>query len=567
MILGETGVGKSTWINAIANYLRFTSLEDAAVNNASDMISLIPSRFMFMDQNVKQEIMIGTPDDNEKLVVGKSATQGPKEYQFKVDNVTINLIDTPGIGDVDGIDADKRNFDSILTFLSNYEKLHAVCVLLKPNQSRLTVAFRFCVLELLTHLHKSLVQNIMFCFTHTRATFYNPGDTYDLLQELLTNNNIDIALESRKSYFCFDNEAFRLLACLNNGIEIDQRKMEAYTESWTFASEMTHQMFDQIRSLPPHDTKKTVTMNEARNIVIKLSKPMAEILEVVEKTKEEGEITRGYIANADNDIKEFERSLHFKGFCLETTALTYPMTVCTHKECVRYVPVGESRHQNIVYVTVCHGHCYVKGIQTEMTNNPNLSKCQAFNNYGQPCSNCGHDFKIHMHITYTTTIVETEFLSHEAQTNIREKGSLKEQKEEFLKQLEEKITDLEYEKMVIMDCAAKFATFMKKTAMIPYNDSFNDYLDMLINDEQSKPDDIRDRQKIEKMQENKQIYSQQIESLKVAMTSMDTRVEITAENIFEMKTELMKLKHYGSNLQLMLGNKIIIWFLILILYL
>ena len=133
MILGETGVGKSTWINAIANYLRFTSLDDAAVNQASEMISLIPSRFMFMDQNVKQEILIGNPDDNEKLVVGKSATQGPKEYQFKVDNVTINLIDTPGIGDVDGIDADRRNFDSILTFLSNYEKLHAVCVLLKPN--------------------------------------------------------------------------------------------------------------------------------------------------------------------------------------------------------------------------------------------------------------------------------------------------------------------------------------------------------------------------------------------------------------------------------------------------
>ena len=139
----------------------------------------------------------------------------------------------------------------------------------------------------------------MFCFTHTRATFYNPGDTFDLLQELLHKNNIDIPLENGKSYFCFDNEAFRLLACLNNGIEIDRRKMVAYTESWTFASEMTHQMFDQIRSLPPHDTKKTVSMNEARNIVIKLSKPMAEILDVVEKTKEEA-------ANSNEHTQDYE---------------------------------------------------------------------------------------------------------------------------------------------------------------------------------------------------------------------------------------------------------------------
>ena len=56
------------------------------------------------------------------------------------------------------------------------------------------------------------------------------------------------------------------------------------------------------------------------------------------------------------------------------------------------------------------------------------------------------------------------------------------------------------------------------------------------------------------MQENKQIYSQQIESLKVALTNSDTRIEIEAENVFEMKTQLMRLKHYGQNLQSILGR-------------
>ena len=105
-----------------------------------------------------------------------------------------------------------------------------------------------------------------------------------------------------------------------------------------------------------------------------------------------------------------------------------------------------------------------------------------------------------------------------------------------------------------MESAAKFATSMKETALIPYNDSFNDYLDMLINVEQSKPDELRDLQKIEKMQVNKQIYSQQVQSLKVAMTSSDTKIEIEAQNIFQAKTQLMELKHYGQNLQSMLGN-------------
>ena len=554
LILGETGVGKSTWINAIANYLKFPTLEDAAEHNASEMVALIPSRFKFMDQNVKQEVKIGQADDNEKLVVGKSATQGPKEYQFKIgNNVTVNLIDTPGIGDVDGIETDKKNFANILTFLSNYDKLHAVCILLKPNQSRLTVAFRFCVLELMSHLHKSLVQNMIFCFTHTRATFYNPGDTFDLLQDLLAKNEVNVPLQDRKSYFCFDNEAFRLLACVNNGIQFEKKKMDAYSESWTFASEMTTQMFDQIRSLPPHDTRNTVSMNEARNIVISLSKPMAEILQVIDKTKQEGEITKDVIENANKDIKEFEKSLHFKGFSLDTTPLSYPMTVCTHADCVKHVPVGQSRHQNIVYSTVCHDHCHVEGIQTEMTNNPNLSKCQAFRCRGDPCKNCSHDYTLHMHITYTTKTVEKDFLSPEAQKNIKEKGSLKDKKKEFLRQLETKITELEYERMIIMETAATFATFMKSTAMIAYNDSFNDYLDMLILDEENKSEQVRDRGKINKLKEDKKIYNEQIEALKNALDSeLDAIIE--AKDIFKKKSELMKLKHFGSNLKDTLGN-------------
>ena len=42
LILGETGVGKSTWINGIANYATHDSLEDAM--NDPEFTVLIPSR-------------------------------------------------------------------------------------------------------------------------------------------------------------------------------------------------------------------------------------------------------------------------------------------------------------------------------------------------------------------------------------------------------------------------------------------------------------------------------------------------------------------------------------------
>ena len=147
-----------------------------------------------------------------------------------------------------------------------------------------------------------------------------------------------------------------------------------------------------------------------------------------------------------------------------------------------------------------------------------------------------------------------DFLSPEAQKNIAEKGSVKEKKKEFLKQLEAKINELEYEKMVIMESAAKFATFMKNSAMIPYNDSFIDYLDHLIYVEENKPRELRDDGKIQRLKENKVTYAENIRNLKKAIAS-GSDVMIDPQKIYEMKAKLMKLKHYGKTLESIIGNK------------
>jgi hypothetical protein len=127
---------------------------------------------------------------------------------IETNTTRFHLIDTPGIGDCRGIEKDKENFENILAFLTCYDKINAVVVLLKPNNARLTVAFKFCVLELLTHLHKSLVSNIIIAFTNSRGTFYRPGDSLPVLKNLLQSHSIEIDV-SPSNYFCFDNEAFR----------------------------------------------------------------------------------------------------------------------------------------------------------------------------------------------------------------------------------------------------------------------------------------------------------------------------------------------------------------------
>ena len=166
-------------------------------------------RFSFTNEGGKVVDISFGKDDNEVCVTGQSATQFPQEYTFETENERFHLIDTPGIGDSRGIGQDKQNFANTLDFLTCYDKINAVVVLLKPNNARLTVAFRFCVLELLTHLHKSLVSNIIFAYTNSRSTMYRPGDTLPALKELLNEYKITRDHSAKLNHFCFDNEAFR----------------------------------------------------------------------------------------------------------------------------------------------------------------------------------------------------------------------------------------------------------------------------------------------------------------------------------------------------------------------
>ena len=85
------------------------------------------------------------------------------------------MIDTPGVGDTEGTEQDKKNFANTLRYIANLHEIHAICILLKPNESRMTIALRYYIGELLTHLHKNAARNIIFCFTNTRQTLYRVG--------------------------------------------------------------------------------------------------------------------------------------------------------------------------------------------------------------------------------------------------------------------------------------------------------------------------------------------------------------------------------------------------------
>ena len=179
-LFGETGVGKSTFINALTSYLLHNSFEEA---RKQPMTYFIPTSFMLTDKNYNTVKIKCGEDDNESNKVGESCTQNARSHFIKIsNNKRLHIIDTPGIGDTRGATQNAKNIRETLDYISKYQKLNAICILVKPNHARLDLQFRFCLKELLVHLHKGAVPNIVFCFTNSRSTFYMPGDSYEPLK-------------------------------------------------------------------------------------------------------------------------------------------------------------------------------------------------------------------------------------------------------------------------------------------------------------------------------------------------------------------------------------------------
>ena len=244
--------------------------------------------------------------------------------------------------------------------------------------------------------------------------------------------------------------------------------------------------------MPPHETKKTLSLNEARNFIIAMSKPMGEAVELIEMLLKDVELIKKLVKQDNDEIEKFQERFHFTGYERDITDLEYPRTVCAHEDCKDYEYVGQSRER--------------------------------------------HSSKI--------------------QAEIKQKTSVKEQKEALIRELEKQIKENKEEREFIYKCASHFGAFLKQNAMIPYNDSFSDYLDMLIKEEEAKEKVIRDDKRIEQLKKDKVSYEEQKKAI-IEQTSSSTEGEgnvIQIQKIYEMKDQLCSLKHNGKTLKTALGT-------------
>ncbi|KAK4872830.1 hypothetical protein RN001_014859 [Aquatica leii] len=551
LLLGETGVGKSTFINAFLNYVSFSSLSEAKNGNLQ---VAIPSQFSITDENYEERVIQIGNDNNESMEIGASATQGCRSYVYPIPGTSfrIRFIDTPGIGDTRGIDQDNINFENVLSFIGELKYLSAICILLKPNNSRLTVMFEFCIKQLLSRLEKSASKNLIFLFTNTRGTFYRPGETLVSLKKLLDGvKGVDIRCD-RGNIFCTDNESFRFLAALKNKVQFSAMDVDNFSHSWRQSYEECLRMIkyivgdDDNPALIPHEVKNSISVNEARRLVVQLSQPLAEITQLIQDNMRAVDAHRERLKNSNITLTKLRSQLYIPIIDLKVVKLNEPITVCTSVKCSKVYEVGGKKKWH--YSQKCHSPCYLKNVSKEIIGAPELSDCAAMQTNGE-CVLCSCRYQVHMHIYYETETFENKVENELVKTKIMTEQQASQSVQTLTSNLSNRFTKLIEEKDTITKTTAKFACFLKTNAITPYNDAYEAYLQYLIDREKSMGE-TADQDSIKQIRNMLLEYSQEKNAILKAMSQVrTTNSQITADDIINGVQCLYSLEIYGAKIK------------------
>ena len=181
LILGESGSGKTTFINYLANYFEGTIDFEIAVKN--------PNEFKIAINNDKNwnssmiERFIQTSTNNNIRNSHLSQTSDCREYEFKLNSEydSIIFIDTPGFNDTNGITQDAKNLEKIKNACLKNKSINGVILMINGSLSRKNLNMIDCIESIFQILPNNLRKEISLILTNCQSELdcnFKPNDYF-----------------------------------------------------------------------------------------------------------------------------------------------------------------------------------------------------------------------------------------------------------------------------------------------------------------------------------------------------------------------------------------------------
>uniref|UniRef100_A0A671RZT3 AIG1-type G domain-containing protein n=1 Tax=Sinocyclocheilus anshuiensis TaxID=1608454 RepID=A0A671RZT3_9TELE len=145
LLVGETGVGKTTIINTMVNYLLNVKFENEIWYEITEAAAGDQSESQTSEITVYEVFPVKSP-------------------------MSLTIIDTPGYGDTRGLDKDLEVAENLATlFQSNdgVREVDAVCFVTQASKNRLSDRQHYITSSILSLFGKDIVNNIVFLITHS----------------------------------------------------------------------------------------------------------------------------------------------------------------------------------------------------------------------------------------------------------------------------------------------------------------------------------------------------------------------------------------------------------------
>ncbi|RKL39912.1 hypothetical protein BFJ72_g6641 [Fusarium proliferatum] len=563
LVLGQTGVGKSTFINSFVNFLTFESFDEA--KSARKLEYKVPCSFSVShwnssdpDQELENRtIRVGSGDDEHDGTNGDSATQKTSVYRVTYNDTKYRIIDTPGIGDTRGPEIDNKNIKDIMNTLKRYEELQGILILVKTNEARLTPTIHFCFEELLSHLHRSAVANVVFGFTHTLISNYAPGDALGPLQRFLKGNTtVDLTVSHANSY-SFDAKSFHYLAAYFQGIRGQDEGSSR--ESWNRSRAETLRLLSYIDNLRPHEIRQTLTMEGAREALGHLMIPMVEVSQEIRKNLSLLEEKMAELNDMRLTGDELRKKLHLERIKVVPTKLDKPRTVCKNKRCCEFKS-NSSGEVVTSYRSICHEDCRLPGVTEECVGHPELIKCKAFKETkDKSCRSCKHSWQEHMHFFYELTESKVKVKDKDVERRLQDNASDIALRQEGIERFQQLEIEYRSEQKQLRKATAQFVAYLREHSANAFNDATEKYYDQLIKIETGKIQygkynrinvDVN-KIKLKGLTDDRDRHLELVKTIQENMHAPRDHTEalLTQDGVEQLIRDLYNLKHFGKSLR------------------
>ena len=393
LLIGETGSGKTSFLNLLCNSKLFEELGtevDAAKFN-----------------RIKHYNDLKIENSTARAMASK--TSEAKFYNTKLCNMRITVIDTPGFGDSRGLEQDKKNVKKIIDALKGEEYVNCICLVINGRQSRMSASLKYVMSEISTILPKEVFDNIIVVFT-------NSADPLDCNFDI---RELDHYFEKRiQRVFYIENPYCRIEKAKQKGTQLSPEQIaQSLKKSFVDTAECLHSLQKTIKDFEDVHTLHFIKLYDTKQEIER------DVIIILASYDEQTELEK-QIKNVEEEV-----DAHLKSKSLYTDFKT-----TREVEVVKPVKTPEKRHNTLCGAPECYSNCHIPCRLRKSYDQEDFKRCGAMGGT-ETCKVCGHSYRHHYHneVLFQKFKERKEFVDEAMKKKFMEATDMK-QRADYLRQ-------------------------------------------------------------------------------------------------------------------------------------